>query len=53
MAGQTTSRKTDKPADLSCPWLKRVGMIGFCFFLIKGIAWLVLPAMLVWFGVSD
>jgi hypothetical protein len=22
-------------------WLKRVGLAGFLFFLIKGIAWLV------------
>jgi hypothetical protein len=23
-------------------WLKRIGIVGFCFFLLKGIVWLVL-----------
>lgn len=23
------------------PWLKRLGVVGFLFFLFKGIAWLV------------
>jgi hypothetical protein len=26
-------------------WLKRVGLAGFLFFLIKGIAWLVVLYM--------
>lgn len=35
---------------VSCPWLKRVGFYGFLFFLIKGLAWLVVPAFLYYFG---
>lgn len=32
-----------------CPvptWLRRLGLAGFLFFLIKGLAWLVVPALL-------
>lgn len=24
------------------PWLKKIGMVGFLFFLIKGLVWLVI-----------
>ncbi len=27
-------------------WLSRIGRLGFAFFFIKGIAWLMLPAAL-------
>jgi hypothetical protein len=30
-------------------WLKRLGVAGFLFFLIKGIAWIVV-AVLAWKG---
>lgn len=33
-------------------WAKRLGVVGFAFFLIKGLMWLMLPAMLIWFGTS-
>jgi len=33
-------------------WIKRLGVAGFMFFLIKGLLWLTVPALLVWFGVS-
>jgi hypothetical protein len=32
------------------PWLKRIGVAGFLFFLIKGLLWLIVPALLVFFG---
>lgn len=25
------------------PWLKRIGIAGFLFFLIKGLMWLLIP----------
>ena len=25
------------------PWLQRVGMVGFLFFLVKGLLWLAVP----------
>ncbi len=45
----------DKP--LECPvsvkgrnrfklWLKRVGVVGFLFFLIKGLLWLIIPYLI-------
>lgn len=27
-------------------WLKRVGWLGFFFFLIKGILWLLIPYLI-------
>ena len=33
-------------------WLKRIGMGGFLFFLIKGLLWLALPALLAVAGIS-
>lgn len=32
------------------PWLKRIGLAGFLFFLVKGLLWLLVPALLVIFG---
>lgn len=34
-------------------WLKRLGFFGFLFFLIKGILWLILPALLVFLGLES
>ena len=28
-------------------WLKRLGWAGFLFFLVKGLLWLLLPAVLM------
>ena len=33
-------------------WLRRLGMAGFLFFLIKGLLWLLVPALLVTLGVQ-
>lgn len=40
------------PRVAQCTWLKRVGMAGFIFFLVKGLLWLIVPALLYYFGVS-
>lgn len=40
-------------ADMSCPWLKRVGFYGFLFFLVKGLMWLIVPLLLVYFGFNE
>lgn len=29
-------------------WVKRAGLAGFGFFLVKGILWLLAPALLYW-----
>jgi hypothetical protein len=33
-------------------WVKRFGVAGFLFFLIKGLLWLIVPAILIWLGYS-
>ncbi len=33
-------------------WVKRFGVVGFLFFLGKGLLWLTLPALLVSLGVG-
>ncbi len=36
-----------------CPvplWLRRLGLAGFLFFFIKGMLWLIVPALLILFG---
>lgn len=39
--------------DHAASWLKRLGVIGFLFFFIKGLVWLILPFVLVLFGMQD
>jgi hypothetical protein len=29
-------------------WIKRVGFGGFLFFLVKGLLWLIVPALAVY-----
>jgi hypothetical protein len=29
-------------------WVKRLGFAGFMFFLIKGLLWLLVPALAGW-----
>jgi len=36
----------------SAKWIKRFGVAGFLFFFIKGLLWLIVPAVLIWFGIS-
>jgi len=31
-------------------WSKRVGLAAFLFFLLKGILWLLVPAILAYFA---
>ncbi len=31
-------------------WLKRLGQFGFLFFLVKGLLWLLLPLLLMFWG---
>ncbi len=33
-------------------WIKRFGFWGFMFFFIKGLLWLIVPALLIWLGYS-
>jgi hypothetical protein len=31
-------------------WVKKLGVLGFLFFLIKGLLWLIIPALLAYFA---
>ena len=31
-------------------WVKRFGFAGFLFFLIKGLLWLIIPALAAYFA---
>jgi hypothetical protein len=33
-------------------WLKKLGLGGFLFFLVKGLLWLTVPAMLAMAGLE-
>lgn len=33
-------------------WTKRVGLAAFLFFLIKGILWLIVPAIVAYFALK-
>lgn len=33
-------------------WLKRLGVGGFLFFMIKGVLWLTVPALLAMMGME-
>lgn len=33
-------------------WIKRLGFAGFMFFLIKGLLWLIVPALIAYFSLS-
>lgn len=38
---------------MRCPiptWLRRVGLIGFTFFLVKGLLWLTIPTLAAWWA---
>lgn len=47
----TTKRKQAGKSSAK-QWLKRIGIAGFLFFLIKGILWLVLLGLVI-FGIVD
>lgn len=33
-------------------WIKRFGVAGFLFFLIKGLLWLLVPALIGYFSLK-
>ena len=33
-------------------WIKRLGFWGFLFFLVKGLLWLLVPALLAFWTTS-
>lgn len=52
-AGQFSAESVDHPQSTASPapkpafaWLKKLGFLGFMFFLLKGLLWLAIPAIL-------
>jgi hypothetical protein len=52
---QHTEKVKDKPLECHVPhkhrwplfrWVKRFGIAGFLFFLIKGLLWLIIPYLI-------
>ena len=43
---ETTYAASDKKIAPRTRWWKRLGLAGFTFFLIKGVLWLMAPAVL-------
>lgn len=33
-------------------WTKRFGAVAFLFFLVKGLLWLLVPALIAYFSLS-
>lgn len=31
-------------------WIKRLGFWGFLFFFVKGLLWLLIPALIAWWS---
>jgi hypothetical protein len=34
------------------PWIKRVGVLGLLFFLVKGLLWLLVPVLIAFLASS-
>jgi len=45
-----SEESNQKPKRTFVAWLKGLGIVGFLFFLCKGLLWLALPTLLIWFG---
>lgn len=44
----------DEPAKQksALKWTKRFGLVAFLFFLIKGLLWLIVPAVIAYFALN-
>lgn len=45
------SSHKDGHDSVSYSWLKKAGWLGFLFFLIKGLLWLIVPGILLYLGI--
>jgi hypothetical protein len=39
------SKTLDLQNATDSPWLKRMGLVGFSFFFIKGMLWILIPLL--------
>jgi hypothetical protein len=47
-------QSADAPTEQSTGkrWLKRFGFWGFMFFFVKGLMWLIVPAIIAYFSLA-
>jgi hypothetical protein len=45
-------QKAQDKNDPAASWLKRFGVAGFVFFLVKGLLWLIVPAVIAYFSLN-
>jgi hypothetical protein len=43
-------REENENPNLLAKWIRRFGFAGFMFFLIKGLLWLIVPALIAYFA---
>jgi hypothetical protein len=46
----------EDPTKGKCPavkWTKRFGAAAFLFFLVKGLLWLIVPALIAYFSLQN
>jgi hypothetical protein len=41
------SKDPPAPDDEKLRWLKRAGLLGFLFFFVKGLLWILIPLLMV------
>ena len=49
---EQTRRGHESKAGPALKWIKRFGTGAFLFFLIKGLLWLLLPAVIAYFSLK-
>lgn len=50
--GRVATEMKPAPGAQAPAWMKRLGVGGFLFFLVKGLLWLLVPAVLTVAGLS-
>jgi hypothetical protein len=43
-------RKNNMERSLFVQWVKRLGLLGLLFFSIKGLLWLLLTILIIWWS---
>ncbi len=45
-------QETENKGGRMARWVKRFGVAGFLFFLIKGLLWLIIPGLIAYFSLG-
>ncbi len=49
-AVQVQQRPADSKLAAARGWFQRLGVLGFAFFFVKGLLWLIVPGLIGYFG---